>query len=270
MKERIATGPVYESLLRVLSDFCVDGGTPGAIVGGGRDDVLSATLAVRALQSLTAHLIPIAGYSALPFGQSMEDRLLTALISLEESKNDELKEDTRQLAIDAKVRIQGSRKAGRSGRLSRNGSVDVDMTDVASLASNCCGLDSIPGFGDKFLHALTLPSEESKQQTPDIAPSSSMVENAQPVSLPAPQPVRTFLLADVRTGRRFAVPTDPSGGRAFNDARVWCYRRGRFCQPEELPDSNFVWTEELQRAYQASLAGEEQESNPSSPPCPSD
>ena len=254
MKERIATEAVYESLLRVLSDFCVDGGTPGAIVGGGRDDILSATLAVRALQSLTAHLIPIAGYSALQFGPSMDDRLLKALISLEECNNDELKEDTRQLAIDAKIRIQGSRKIGRSGRLSRNGSVDVDMTDVASLASNCCGLDSIPGFGDKFLHALTLPSEESKQQAPDIAPSSSMVDNAEPLTVPSPKPVRTFLLADVRTGRRFAVPTDPSGGRAFNDPRVWCYRRGRFCQPEEAPDTNFVWTEELQRAYKASLA----------------
>lgn len=264
MKERIATGPVYESLLRVLSDFCVDGGTPGAIVGGGRDDVLSATLAVRALQSLTAHLIPIAGYSALPFGQSMEDRLLTALISLEESTNKELKEETRQLAIDAKVRIQGSKKAGRTGHL-RNGSVDIDMTDVASLASNCCGLDSIPGFGDKFLHALTLPSEESNKQTPDIAPSSSMVEDTEPASVPAPQPVRTFLLADVRTGRRYAVPTDPSGGRAFNDSRVWCYRRGRFCQPDEEPDSNFVWTEELQRAYEASLANvDQQQPNPSS------
>merc|ERR1712166_1312694 len=122
--------------------------------------------------------------------------------------NDELKEVTRQLAIDAKVRILGSRKAGRSGRLSRNGRVDVDMTDVASLASNCCGLDSIPGFGDKFLHALTLPSSETnKQQSPDIPLSSSMVEDAEPASLPAPQPVRTFLLADVRSGRRFAVPT---------------------------------------------------------------
>ena len=84
MKERIATGPVYESLLRVVTDFCVDGGTPGAIVGGGRDDALSATLAVRAVQSLTGHLIPIAGSSSLPFGQSMEDRLLTALISIRE------------------------------------------------------------------------------------------------------------------------------------------------------------------------------------------
>mmetsp|Transcript_34154 Transcript_34154/g.80391 ORF Transcript_34154/g.80391 Transcript_34154/m.80391 type:complete len:1212 (+) Transcript_34154:179-3814(+) len=268
MKERIATGPVFESLLRVLSDFCVDGGTPGAIVGGGRDDVLSATLAVRALQSLTAHLIPIAGCSALPFGQSMEDRLLTALISLEESTHEELKEDTRQLAIDAKVRIQGSKKAGRAGHL-RNGSVDIDMMDVASLASNCCGLDSIPGFGDKFLHALTLPSEEAKQ-TPDIAPSSSMVDDAaEPASLPAPQPVRTFLLADVRTGRRFAVPTEPSGGRAFNDSRVWCYRRGRFCQPNEEPDPNFVWTEELQRAYEAALADvEQQQSNPSNSSSP--
>jgi hypothetical protein len=264
MKERIATGPVFESLLRVLSDFCVDGGTPGAIVGGGRDDVLSATLAVRALQSLTAHLIPIPGCSSLPFGQSMEDRLLTALISFEDCKNGELKDETRQLATDAKVRIEGSKKAGRSGR-SRDGSVDVDMTDVASLASNCCGLDSLPGFGDRFLHALTLPSEDAKQQIPEIAPSSSMVEEAQiAMSLPAPQPVRTFLLADVRTGRRFAVPTDPSGGRAFNDSRVWCYRRGRYCQPGEEPDPNFVWTEELQRAYEEALANESQHMNSSS------
>jgi hypothetical protein len=215
---------------------------------------------------LTQHLIPITGCSALPFGQSFEDRLLRALISLEQSKHPDLKEETRSLAIDAKVRIQGSKMTGRAGRF-RNGSVDIDMTDVASLASNCCGLDSIPGFGDKFLHALTLPSEDSKQQskqTPDIAPSSSMVEDApEPASLPQPQPVRTFLLADVKTGRRFAVPTDPSGGRAFNDCRVWCYRRGRFCQPDEEPDTNFVWTEELQRAYEGALAGEQLSSNAS-------
>jgi hypothetical protein len=263
MKERIATGPVFESLLRVLSDFCVDGGTPGAIVGGGRDDVLSATLAVRALQSLTAHLIPMPGCSALPFGQSMEDRLLLALKSCEECDHPELQEKTRLLATDAKVRIEGSRKAGRSTPRNRNGSVDVDMTDVASLASNCCGLDSLPGFGDKFLHALTLPSDESKnKQIPEIAPSSSMVDDAAiPAALPAPQPVRTFLLADIRTGRRFAVPTDPSGGRAFNDTRVWCYRRGRFCQPGEEPDPNFVWTSDLQQAYEEVLASEEEQGN---------
>ena len=86
-----------------------------------------------------------------------------------------------------------------------------------------------------------------------------MVEDTEPASLPAPQPVRTFLLADAKTGRRFAVPTDPSGGRAFNDSRVWCYRRGRYCQPDEEPDANFVWTEELQRAYEASLADVVQE-----------
>ncbi|KAL3915724.1 MAG: hypothetical protein SGILL_005511 [Bacillariaceae sp.] len=263
MKERIATGPVFESLLRVLSDFCVDDGTPGAIVGGGRDDVLSATLAVRALQSLTAHLIPMPGASALPFGQSMEDRLLVALKSCEASENAELKEETRHLATDAKVRIEGSRKAGRSARRTRDGSVDVDMTDVASLASNCCGLDSLPGFGDKFLHALTLPSDESKKAIPEIGPSSSMVEDpAVPAALPAPQPVRTFLLADVRTGRRFAVPTDPSGGRAFNDTRVWCYRRGRFCQPGEESDPNFVWTQDLQQAYEEALLHQQEQANP--------
>ena len=272
MKERIATGPVFESLLRVLSDFCVDGGTPGAIVGGGRDDVLSATLSIRALQSLTAHLIPIPGCSTLPFGQSMEERLLLALKSFEESTNEELKDETKQLATDAKIRIEASQKAGHAGRRRTDGSIDVDMTDVASLASNCCGLDSLPGFGDKFLHALTLPSGQPKQHIPEIAPSSSMVEdNEVAAALPAPQPVRTFLLTDVRTGRRFAVPTDPSGGRAFNDTRAWCYRRGRFCQPGEVPDPNFVWTQDLQRAYEEALAKEEEEqqSKPASP-IPSD
>ena len=33
MKERIATKPVFDSLLRVTSDYCVNGGTKGAIVG---------------------------------------------------------------------------------------------------------------------------------------------------------------------------------------------------------------------------------------------
>ena len=251
MKERIATGPVFESLLRVLTDFCVDGGTPGAIVGGGRDDVLSSTLAVRALQSLTGHLIPIAGCSALPFGQSMENRLLTALISFEESPNQELKEETRQLAVDAKNRIQGGRKVSRgaSGRYTVGDSVgDVDMNDVASLASNCCGLESLPGFEGGILHALALPSSEKTKQS-TIAPSSSMEEDSDP------EPVRTFLLADARTGRRFVVPIDPSGGRLFNDSRVWCYRRGRFCHTGEQPDSNFVWTDELQHAYEAAQRG---------------
>lgn len=261
MKERIATGPVFESLLRVLSDFCVDGGTPGAIVGGGRDDVLSATLAVRATQALTAHLIPITGCSALPFGQSMEDRLLVALKSFEESPNKELTAQTRALATDAKIRIEGGRKANRSA-VSRfvglgDGTGDVDMNDVASLASNCCGLDTLPGFGGTFLDALALPSSHSRHKQPEIVSNSSMVEDNSET-----EPVRTFLLADARTGRRFAVPTDPSGGRAFNDNRVWCYRRGRFCLPGEQPDPNFVWTEQLQQAYEAALiAGQDDSIN---------
>jgi len=254
MKERIATNPVFESLLRVLSDFCVDGGTPGAIVGGGRDDVLSATLAARATHSLTAHLIPIAGCSALPFGQSMEDRLLTALASFENSPNKELKDETRHLAMDAKIRIQGGRKANQAaaGRYaaSGDGTSDVDMNDVASLASNCCGLESLPAFGEKFLGALTLPSSDRNKLKGEIVSNSSMVEDTSSDT----EPVRTFLLADARTGRRFAVPTDPTGGRAFNDRRVWCYRRGRFCFAGEQPDPNFVWTDELQRAYEAALA----------------
>jgi len=256
MKERIATGPVYESLLRVVTDFCVDGGSPGAIVGGGRDDALSATLAIRALQSLTSHLIPIAGSSALPFGQSMEDRLLVALESFEASTHPEVKDETRQLATDARVRIEGGRRAGRligSGcNIVRDGD-DVDIGDVASMASHCCGFESFPGLGADFFHALSLPSL-NERGTPPIVSSSSVIEDE------GEQPVRTFLLTDVKTGRRFVVPTDPSGGRAFNDTRVWCYRRGRFCMPGEEPDPDYLWTSELQQSYEEALSGNQDSS----------
>jgi hypothetical protein len=242
MKERIATGPVFESLLRVVTDFCVDGGTPGAIVGGGRDDRMSATLAVRALQSLTGHLIPIAGSSALPFGAAMEDRLLLALHSLE--TNAVLTNETRNLATDAKIRIQGGRRRRTTSFRETCSLVqeDVDMGDVASMASNCCGLET--SLGANLLHALAMP----------LLKSPSIVENET-------EAVRTFLLADLSTGRRYVVPTDPSGGRTFNDTRVWCYRRGRFCMLGEQADPQYVWTDDLQQAYEEALGGQEQSSS---------
>lgn len=254
MKERIATAPVFESLLRVVTDFCVDGGTPGAIVGGGRDDALSATLAIRALQSLTGHLIPITGSSSLPFGLSMEERLLLALESFEACQHAEVSDDTRRLATDAKLRIEGGQRASRRAG---NREVEVDVGDVASMASNCCGFESLPGLGEDFLHALSLPSLQG-----DVTPKAMIISGAASVVDDcgileySRQPVRTFLLADAKTGRRFVVPTDPSGGRAFNDTRVWCYRRGRFCMQGEQPDPNYVWTVELQQAYEVALAGQ--------------
>jgi hypothetical protein len=257
MKERVATGPVYESLLRVVTDFCVDGGTPGAIVGGGKDDALSATLAVRALQSLTGHLIPIAGSSSLPFGQSMDERLLLALESFESCTHSEVKDETRNLATDAKIRIQGAVNAARPCRLVRDVDADVDM-DVASMSSHCCGLDSLPGLGEDFLHALALPSLRVERIPPTRIISAPSITEKESTDEHAP--VRTFLLSDGSTGRRFVVPTDPSGGRTFNDTRFWCYRRGRFCVPGEQPDPNYVWTLDLQQAYEAALAGTQEPS----------
>jgi hypothetical protein len=266
MKERIATGPVFESLLRVLTDFCVDGGTPGAIVGGGRDDALSATLAIRALQSLTGHLIPIAGSSALPFGQDMEDRLLIALESFERCYHPELKDQSRRLATDAKVRIEGGRQATRHGissfNIVRETDGDFDASDMAFMASGCCAFESIPGLGEDFLHALRLPSlkEDSAFQLPPavVSPSSVIEDESSGCS---GQPIRTFLLADTKSGLRFVVPSDLSGGRAFHDTRVWCFRRGRFCSPGEDPDPNYMWTLELQAAYEEALAGHQDPSS---------
>jgi hypothetical protein len=256
MKEQVATPPVYESLLRVTADFCVDGGTPGAIVGGGRDDALSATLAVRALHSLTAHLIPIVGSSALPFGQSMEERLLIALEEFERNTHPEIRDETRALATDAKVRIRGGQRASRvPAGFCTMVDGDVDMgADMESL-SHCCGFDSLPSLREDFLHALTLPQHSDKG--PSVVPSSPSITDSEEATDTAEQsPIRTFLLADSRTGRRYAVPCDPSGGRSFNDKRAWCYRRGRFCFPGEEPDPTFEWNEELQQAYEAAIAGQ--------------
>lgn len=243
MKERIATGPVYESLLRVVSDFCVDGGTPGAIVGGGRDDTLSATLAVRALASLTGHLIPIVGSSALPFGQVMEDRLLVALKAFESCPQADITDATRNLSTDAILRIQGGQNVHVKGCILLEGQ-EVDMADLTSLASHCCGLDTV--MGEDIFSALTYYHQVP---APPVGVATGLVETEDQCT------VRTFLLTDARTGRRFCVPTEPSGGRAFNDSRVWCFRRGRFCMEGETPDSNFEWNEELQQAYEAALAG---------------
>jgi hypothetical protein len=239
MKERIATGPVFESLLRVIADFCVDGGTPGAIIGGGRDDTLSATLAVRALASLTGLLIPVVGSSALPFGPTMEERLLVALQAFELCQQSDVSDSTRRLATDAKLRIQGGQHANAKG-CAMDGQ-EVDIGDVSSLASHCCGLDAV--MGEDIFNTLTY------YHPAPVGATTSLVEAADPFS------VRTFLLTDSRTGRRFCVPTDPSGGRAFNDCRVWCFRRGRFCTDGETPDPNLEWNEELQQAYEVALAG---------------
>ena len=251
MKERMATGPVFESLLRVITDFCVDGGTPGAIVGGGRDDTLSATLAIRALHALTAHLIPIVGSSGLPFGRAMEDRLIIALDSFENCPQSDIKDETRRLATDSKVRIEGGRHAARMAshacHIVRDH--DGDMDDVTLLASSCCGFDTLPNIGEGFLTALSLPSlkDDSTSTSPTIVTASSVVEEDG-------EQVRTFLLTDAKTGRRFVVPCDPSGGRSFHDTRLWCYRRGRFCVSGEVPDPSYVWTKEMQQAYDAALA----------------
>ena len=122
----------------------------------------------------------------------------------------------------------------------------MGLNDVTSIASGCCGLETLPGIGEDLLHVLTSPARNEDRKHAIIEPASSGdgKESA----------VRTFLLADTTTGRRFVVPTEPSGGRVFNDRRVWCYRRGRFCEEGEEPDMNFVWTEELQQAYDTALA----------------
>jgi len=259
MKERIATDPVFESLLKVVEDFCVDGGTPGAIVGGGKDDTRSVTLAVRALSSLIGHLIPEPNCAAMPFGPAMDDQLITALGSFETSSHEDIDYVTRKLAYSARIRVEGGKNLGghRKDSVSSDSSPD-DLSDDGggiglSLARKFfpfpCGMNlHIPS--DPTPPAPALPPPPPKQEdTMDISDDAASATSGDGSA------VRTFLLTDSKTGRRFAVPCDPSGGRQFNDNRVWCFRRGRFCNDGELPDSNFLWSDELQVAYNAALNG---------------
>jgi hypothetical protein len=233
MKERMATAPVFESLLKVLCDFCVDC-TPGAIVGGGKDDAVSATLSVQALHDLTGHLVPSPG-TPFPFGSLMEERLITALGAYERSMHPGVKAEKKQLAMDTRLLLMGFR--------SMNSDAEEELLmNMAMVPGHfCCDLS------ERFCTRSPILAQPRQQHC--SMEVDDIVMNA--------EPVRTFLLSD-KSGRRFAVPIDPSGGRSFNDNRVWCYRRGRFCLQGETPDPNFIWTQELQDAYTLAVARQQQ------------
>jgi len=271
MKERIATNPVFESLLKVVEDFCVDGGTPGAIVGGGKDDTRSVTLAVRALSLLVGHLIPEPHCAAMPFGPAMDDQLITALRSFETNTHLEIDTNMRKLAHEARIRVEGGKNlhGHHKDSVSSDSSPD-DLSDDGggiglSLARRFfpfpCGMNlHVPSDPTPSVAALPLPMKGDNMEVSDDAASDA--SNGGDGSA-----VRTFLLTDARTGRRFAVPCDPAGGRQFNDNRLWCFRRGRYCNEGEVPDSNFLWSEELQVAYKMALNGNVTDSNTTSSQC---
>lgn len=264
MKERISTKDVFDSLLRVVNDFCVDGGNNGAIVGGGRDDTQSATYAIRALQALTEYLIPIPGSSSLPFGSPMDSALMTALDSFASCTHPDLAEATLDLAKDAYQRIQSSLELGSLQEDSDSGSEGYgrrrshphqffhENSIVAALVQGCCiGPNNYGGIDGGFFPSMIRTTNS------DVVIDSND-DNLSQSSSDSQGMIRTFLLTDSRSGRRFAVPTDPSGGRAFNDGRLWCYRRGRFCKPGEVPDPDYEWNDDLQAAYTAALNLQEQ------------
>ncbi|KAL3811781.1 hypothetical protein ACHAXA_004213 [Cyclostephanos tholiformis] len=264
MKERIATNSVFESLLMVVEGFCVDGGTPGAIVGGGKDDSRSATLAVRALSNLIGHLIPAPGCAAMPFGPAMDDKLITAFKSFERSNHPEIDDVTLRLAHSARVRVEGGRNLHtyRKDSVSSDSSPD-DMSDDGvgigfSLARNffpfTCGIN---------LHVPSDPSLGPALPHPALQDTTPITENTSSALIGDRSVVETFVLVDSKTGRHFLVPRDPTGGRQFNDySRVWCFRRGRYCNDGELPDTTFAWSDELQNAYIIALNGAVTDSSP--------
>jgi hypothetical protein len=311
MKERMATTAVYESLLRVVSDFCVEM-TPGAIVGGGREDEISATLAVQALKDLTGYLKP-SPLSQFPFGPVMEERLILALGNFEQSPHTGVTQKSKQWAMETRMLLMGYSNQ-------QNDAEEELLLNMAMAPANfCCSIERMcsPSPVHPFIHPMnamahtTMPPtgisnarSSSAHMTQAKAASSKMMDSivcdnddanlnlnldlemdmealdqessgdtasasssrkaavaaasskVNAVVIASSPPVRTFLLSD-KSGRRFAVPIDPSGGRRFNDSRAWCFRRGRFCLDGETADANFVWTQDLEHAYQAALRKQE-------------
>lgn len=268
MKERIATKAVFDSLLQVITDFCVNGGTRGAIVGGGRDDALSATLAIRALQSLIEYMIPIPGSSALPFGVEMDKKLIVALESFYTCSQTEINHDRRDLAEDGLDRINKSLGLDQGNEDNDSGSEGfgfmprrtvatniIENSIVGSLLQGCC-IGPSPDTGDDggfFPSMIRRPYYSQPSHAAEVIDISDGNDSSEGSSVGSQESFGTFLLPESRTGRLFAVPKDPSGGRSFNDGRRWCYRRGRYCRGGEAPDPNFVWTDEMQAAYGEAL-----------------
>lgn len=230
MKERIATSPVFESLLRVVSDFCVDGGTDGAIVGGGKDDTTSVTLAVRAMSLLVEHLIPQPRCAAMPFGADMDERLVTALRSFEETANPDIDDETKAMANSARVRVEGGRALYGSGGSVTSDSDQEDLSDGGgglglSLMKRAlffpCGMDlHVPS--DPTPPLAVKGADEAMDVTDDGASSAAGSDASSSAA------VRTFLLTESRTGRRYVVPRDPSGEFRVFSALVFVVTFSRF------------------------------------------
>jgi len=324
LQEHICTTPVLVSLLQVLWDFSVDGGVPGCIVGGGRDDVASATWAVKAIHSIVKYLLALGGDGSYAYGDtflqpSLVDPLVRALRSVEERlqqqpSNNQVTKDyhkeicalagnARELISSAALQEQQRHheRRRRRRRLNTNDqnqpygdeiSVGSDYQSVSSSSSNSSS-DGPFVITQSFVmtpETVTTDSHQGKNGPLSMIPTETKSQDSES-SNGAASPtttktaIRTFLLSDTCSGRRFAVPTDPNadtGGvvgttpaqlpsspsssmdddeddsNTTRSPRLWCFRRGRFCNADEVPDPNYIWTPELQRAYELALGHAEE------------
>jgi len=265
IKAYLCTPAVIAGLGRVVRGFCVDGGEDPSIVGGGREDGISASLAVQALHALITYLIPNESCT-LFFSHykthkqqnisnqnnnataDLEQELIYSLKSFALVVHEQVSSNDKELAKNVVARLDSV--LGFHHKEKSNSSEDPDNATMAQLAIHESNHKNHSGS------TISTPSAASSLAS---APGNHMTSMArhhfhyrhqQQGYYPV---IPTFILTD-RSGRRFTVPYEYTGGRAFNDCRQWCYRRGRFCFPGEVPDVNFVWTQELQNAYEAVLS----------------
>lgn len=286
IKGYLCTPAVIAGLGRVVRSFCVDGGVDGSIVGGGRDDWNSASLGVRALHSLISYLIPNEsctlfltqyncsvgrGSNSNPgasnnrtkqyqhqdfpnIAAELEFELIYALKSFALVTHAQITEDERDLAKNVVTRLDSvlghaNMTDQHSSHQSKSYPQHTEIAPSATVRHRQSISHHIPNLSTMNMPSNVFSLGQQNLSTQQHESSSNFHNNHQHngnsgYSFP------TFILTD-RSGRRFTVPYDLSGGRAFNDCRVWCYRRGRFCYPGESPDPNYAWTQEMHNAYEA-------------------
>ena len=94
----------------------------------------------------------------------------------------------------------------------------IEYSIVASLVHDCCIGPSLHGNDEGFFPSIIRrPTAQQASPAADASDVSDGNESAYS-STGSQEGIGTFLLTDSRTGRLFAGPKDPGGGRIFMPA----------------------------------------------------
>ena len=94
--------------------------------------------------------------AAMPFGPAMDDKLITALGSFEQSSHPDIDDATRNLAYDARIRVEGGKNLHGQASVSSDSSPD-DLSDDGGGIGLSLARKFLPGICGMNLHVPSDP-----------------------------------------------------------------------------------------------------------------